>query len=397
MIKKIIVFTVIVFEILSGISLAADTNQFRGVNWADTRDNFVSGWLVLSGLNTSDSYSVVVSKAEEICREFQSDVKANTVRIPINHQTALESWWNSYCGIIDGALHTGMNVFIAYWEGEKDGKVDNPGLFWDMWQVVVNKYVNNGNVYFEVMNEPHGYSYNELVSLYDEWLTRFSHVPANRILLGGTGYSENVSQIGNESRFASCLLSQHLYGFWYSRESVDAWQQDLRDRIGSHAGRTILTEFGTVMTTGLNFNGPATNNEIRYLVGMTEQCRAYNMGSCYWPGVRDNDTYRLCTRSGTSLSVTNQSGLDRLHCGWGIEGGLTPTPEPEPTPGSVGDVNTDGTVDIVDALLIAQYYVGLDPSNFNQDAADVNCDGSIDIVDALLVAQYYVGLITEFC
>ncbi|MBN2535747.1 MAG: hypothetical protein JXB88_22905 [Spirochaetales bacterium] len=29
--------------------------------------------------------------------------------------------------------------------------------------------------------------------------------------------------------------------------------------------------------------------------------------------------------------------------------------------------------------------------------ADVNCDGSIDIVDALLVAQYYVGLINSFC
>ena len=77
----------------------------------------------------------------------------------------------------------------------------------------------------------------------------------------------------------------HLYGFWYSQDSVDAWRQDLRDRIGSHAGRTILTEFGTFMTTGLNFNGPANNNEIRYLVGMTEQGRAYNMGSCYWPGV----------------------------------------------------------------------------------------------------------------
>jgi hypothetical protein len=27
---------------------------------------------------------------------------------------------------------------------------------------------------------------------------------------------------------------------------------------------------------------------------------------------------------------------------------------------------------------------------------DVNSDGNVDIVDALLIAQYYVGLITEF-
>jgi hypothetical protein len=63
----------------------------------------------------------------------------------------------------------------------------------------------------------------------------------------------------------------------------------------------------------------------------------------------------------------------------------------------LGDVNGDGGIDIVDALLIAQYYVGLDPAGFIPGNADVNCDGSIDIVDALLVAQYYVGLIQSFC
>jgi hypothetical protein len=63
---------------------------------------------------------------------------------------------------------------------------------------------------------------------------------------------------------------------------------------------------------------------------------------------------------------------------------------------ALGDVNSNGTVDIVDALLIAQYYVGLNPANFNPDVADVNCSGSIDIVDSLIVAQYYVGLISQF-
>lgn len=72
----------------------------------------------------------------------------------------------------------------------------------------------------------------------------------------------------------------------------------------------------------------------------------------------------------------------------------TATPAPNVT---LGDVNSDGTIDIVDALLIAQYYVGLNPSPFNPAAADTNCDGNTDIVDALLTAQYYVGLVTGFC
>jgi endoglucanase len=63
--------------------------------------------------------------------------------------------------------------------------------------------------------------------------------------------------------------------------------------------------------------------------------------------------------------------------------------------GTPGDVNGSGSVDIVDALMVAQYYVGLTPANFNAAAADVNCSGSVDIVDALKIAQFYVGLIAS--
>ncbi len=79
----------------------------------------------------------------------------------------------------------------------------------------------------------------------------------------------------------------------------------------------------------------------------------------------------------------------------------TPTSIPTTAPtnppvGMKGDVNGNGVVDIVDGLLIAQYYVGLNPANFNPALADVNCANGIDIVDALLIAQLYVGLISGF-
>ncbi|MBN2441024.1 MAG: hypothetical protein JXJ04_06750 [Spirochaetales bacterium] len=64
--------------------------------------------------------------------------------------------------------------------------------------------------------------------------------------------------------------------------------------------------------------------------------------------------------------------------------------------GTIGDVNSDGAITIIDALLVAQYSVDLTPSAWNYDAADVNLDGERNIIDALLIAQYYVGLITEF-
>jgi endo-1,4-beta-xylanase len=86
-------------------------------------------------------------------------------------------------------------------------------------------------------------------------------------------------------------------------------------------------------------------------------------------------------------------------------GGLTappstnpPTAAPtEPSQTDLGDVNSDGSINIVDALLVAQYAVGLNPSGFDVSRADTNCDGSVNIVDALLIAQYAVGLINQFC
>ena len=62
----------------------------------------------------------------------------------------------------------------------------------------------------------------------------------------------------------------------------------------------------------------------------------------------------------------------------------------------LGDVNNDTVINIVDALMVAQYYVDLNPAGFYPDAADTSGDGSVNIVDALLIAQYYVGLISEF-
>src|SRR4051794_6569091 len=36
---------------------SASTSQFKGVNWADKRDNFVNGVLYVSGLSSTDTYS----------------------------------------------------------------------------------------------------------------------------------------------------------------------------------------------------------------------------------------------------------------------------------------------------------------------------------------------------
>ncbi len=62
-----------------------------------------------------------------------------------------------------------------------------------------------------------------------------------------------------------------------------------------------------------------------------------------------------------------------------------------------GDANGDGTVDLNDAVLIAQFDVGNAQIRDGLRArADANFDGNIDIKDALLVARYFANLIKEF-
>lgn len=62
---------------------------------------------------------------------------------------------------------------------------------------------------------------------------------------------------------------------------------------------------------------------------------------------------------------------------------------------ALGDVNKDGKVTIVDAMLVAQFAAGLGPAGFERTVADVNCSGTTDINDALLLARFAAGLITK--
>jgi hypothetical protein len=107
--------------------------------------------------------------------------------------------------------------------------------------------------------------------------------------------------------------------------------------------------------------------------------------------------YWLAVEEGTSpidlrISSLADSNADSFEDPQGISGTVTVLP-----PGLMGDVNGVAFVDIVDALLVAQYYVGFDPAGFSPTCADANCDGNLDIVDALLIAQFYVGLIADVC
>lgn len=304
----------------------AATTEFKGVNWADPRDNYASDEVVPSGLSKADSYDVTYAKASGVVRQFRTEVGANTVRLPINPVTVTGPYWKSYTGAIDAAVANGFKVILGYWESPtaKDGRIDDLAAYTAMWSRVVARYGAVGAVYFEPMNEPFGYSSQEWRDVAANWLAAYPNVPRQRVFIGGTGYSEDVKPVCADPRLNGTHLALHLYGYWHTDwTDPQQWANDLRARVGTCAGRTVLDEFGASMTTGLNYDGPVNgSNEIAYLQAVTDGVHQLGMGSVYWPGLRTGDTYSLMRikSSGTpvKLAVNNASGVDRLHRAWGM-------------------------------------------------------------------------------
>ena len=310
---------------------AATASQFHGVNWADPNDNFITGPNIPVGLSTADNYATTYSKSTAILKGFQA-LGANTVRLGMNAATTSGSWWNSYTATLDAATALGMNVIICPWL--QGGTVSDTTSFYQMWDTVIAKYGASSNVYFDVMNEPYAMSATQLTDFEAGWLAHYPNVPRGRVILPGQYADNNLCAVGADSRLTGTLLSIHIYSmFGDSHTTEAAWVTDFQNNLCGYASRAVLTEFGVPMNTGVNYNGPkdGTNN-ISYLYAITDTVRSMGIGSVLWVGVKetnqtqgpgpcDNASCAITTLngSGTNLSLTlnNQSGLDRLQWGWG--------------------------------------------------------------------------------
>ena len=310
-----------------------DPTQFHGVNWADPRDNYVNGPVVLSGLSTSDDYRTVYRTAQRVVREFRKDLGANTVRLPVNPYSVGTTWWKSYKGAVDAARHEGFKVVLGYWEGSdasKDGKVDDPAAWTAMWDTLTRTYSHDRGVYFEPMNEPFGYTSAEWIQVATNWVDRYSArgIPRDRVFVSGVGYNDHVDAVCAAPALAGTYVSQHYYGFWGTHDAA-GWKADFESRLGDQAcsARTVLDEFGVPMTTGIDYRGSATtgvadtDNSVAFLQTVTTIVRERHLGAVYWPGLRTDDTYSLEALQGSgsrlTLGVTNASGVALLHWAWG--------------------------------------------------------------------------------
>jgi hypothetical protein len=312
---------------------ATTTAGFKGVNWADQRDNFVNGILYPSGLSSTDTYSSAATVGAEVVGQLYSITGANTVRMPINEPTVADDW-SAYTGAIDAALTKG-NVILAYW-AYSGGKPASVSAFDTMWDRVIAKYGSNSNAYFEVINEPYGYSTSDLDTFYGNWLARYPSVARSHVILDGAGYATNVAAVGSDSNLDGTLIAVHYYTFFVGSpyNSENQWANGIAGLIGSYASRTIATEWGAPMSPGskngveyntIDYSIPSGSYFADYVRGVSSELKTLGVGSVYWPGLRDGDWYSMTSKTGTgssiALSLVNASGLTRLQYAWGIGSG----------------------------------------------------------------------------
>ena len=326
------------------------TSDFRGVNWADPRDNYAADAVVPSGLAVTDSYGTVYRTAQRMVRGFRQNLGANTLRLPINPASVGTTWWKSYRGAIDAATAGGDQVILSYWEANtsKDGLIDDVAAWNKMWDTVVREYRGNPRVYCEPMNEPHGYTLDDWVSVTSGWLARHRDVPRHRVVISGTGYNDNLVGVGAAPALRGTLLSLHFYGFWASYTQESDWTTDLKARIGAYAGRTIIDEAGAPMTIGLNYGAHNGNIYTSYFAAVTDTARAAGMGLVYWPGLRTGDAYSIESLGTDGRLVDNSvTGVAQLRWGYGY-GTVPPINDlPAAPPGEVlRGVGSDRCVDV---------------------------------------------------
>jgi hypothetical protein len=328
-------------------------SRFRGVNWADPRDNFIQDNNVPSGLSAADDYATTYRKSTQILGQFKTLLHANTVRLGINHATVSGAWWQSYRAIVDAATALDMNVILSVWP-DRTFRLVEP----------------NANVYLDLVNEPQGYNddpsgwvggnatnWRDVAA---GWLEHFPAFPRSRVIIAGTGPGGDwyLGSVGNDHRLDGTLLELHVYSaFGLSFTTYQDWKNWFRGQIAGFQSRTIVGEFGTRLNGGVDFNGPRDgSNPVSYLYAVTDTIRELGLGTVFWPGFRQRDAWNMLafTGDGTDADpyvghIVNPSAYDRLQWAYGLG-----TPAPTAIPSSAGDaplVARTGTISgkVVDA------------------------------------------------
>jgi len=443
--KLVSVSIVLILTLIGAYSLfAASTSGMRDISAIDLVWDMKAGWNLG---NTMDGNPGETSWGNPMTTQAMMDtVKAmgfNAVRIPVSwsghfggapNYTIDAAWLNRVEQIVNYVLNDNMYAIVNTHHDTSwiiptyAAEATSTDKLTKIWTQIANRFINYSDyLLFEIMNEPRvpgsaaewsgGTAENrDVINHFDQaGLTAIRNTGGNNALrfvvittnaATSMDVAINALVIPNDSRV---IVSQHTYypysfsmdtagtttwGTASDKSACDAESDRLYNKFGKNGIAVIIGEWGSI-------NKNNTADRAVHAQYYANSVRNRGMLPVWWDnGGSGNGGFGILNRNANSWSFpTIAQGLVAGAASATKPGGsvTTPTP-PAPTtaPGLLGDVNNSGGVDIVDALIVAQFYVGMTPSPFNQANADTNRDGKIDIIDALRIAQYYVGIITQF-
>ena len=345
-----------------------------------------------------------------------------TVHPTVKDETGTHGWLNYtpdtyFNTILDPAvkyvINKGRYVIIDWhYVGASwlDGTVaNNTAAFWNY---IAPKYANNPNVIFELFNEPNNAgNWSSWKNTANTWINSIRSVANNLIIVGAPMWTQQLPQSsGDLFTQSNIVYACHIY----PQHGIPNWMD-----YASSVAPVMMTEWGFEKTqdTSNVVNGTYSSWGQRYHdfingkgnVGWTAWCFDFVyrsvMFDANWTLLGNGQTSRAThffdSQAGlgfneTTAADTNDNYMGAFAKSWLAEFPTTypsvaPTPTPTPA-GKKGDANGDGTVNINDALVIAQRSAGMSPNPFNTTLADANCDNVVNINDALIVARYSAGL-----
>lgn len=154
---------------------------------------------------------------------------------------------------------------------------------------------------------------------------------------------------------------------------------------------TTITQSGSVITANVTATEEIKTTGVLFYVNFKALNQTTSGSSTGTTGTSSSGTIGTTEVALSIDSATNKD--ESAYVFTGTKSAVTIT-EKEHT---LGDVNGNNKIDLVDALYIIRYYNKVQTlTSVQLTASDVNKNGTVDLVDALLIMQYYNGVIKNF-
>jgi hypothetical protein len=346
----------LVFILLVGLLVACSTpTSSPGHSKLETQSIFTKNQQLGRGINfgnylDADNYEGAWTGGGVIEAYFFDKVKTagfKSIRLPVSwtHHTSRnvpytinETFFKRVDWMLDQATQRGLNIIVNvhHYDELNASPQGEEARYLAMWQQIANRYKNRGgNVYFELLNEPHG-TFNANPELWNSLLVKALNVvrqtnPTRPVIIGPAGWNgiEWLSRLRLPND-PNIIATVHFYspfnftaqGFdgrprgvnWSSTDTFPSWENwSWNTRLRSVSSGKLEVTFQEA-NAGFYLNTSTAARNYTSLVINTNQAVSFSV-SCSGNNTGQGDSFRtLQTQANeeTIFSLTGCSSITNL-------------------------------------------------------------------------------------